>query len=202
MLSLKNINYRYKKNENDVIKNVTYDFLEKPYILTGINGVGKTTLLNLIGGIFTPDTGEITVDNKKIDLFLNVAKLDNQDIESLGEIDVYVYLRYLSNLFDYSYDELKAIAERIRLTKNKRIKELSKGNKRKLLLLPIILSDAKILLFDEPFDNIDSETVKIIYDLILEKANNRTVIIVSHIENPGFINYQGLKLVDGELYEV
>ncbi len=198
MIELKRISFGYEKNK-DIIIDLSYEFIDGLYLITGINGSGKTTLLNLINGILNPDDGSILIENKYgVDLFYEVSSVDYQDISFFNSIYVDTFVKIMFDLYPGSNIKIEQLLELLQINKKVKIKDLSKGNKRKLMLFPALLSDKRILVLDEPFDNLDVETIEKIC-LYLSRLSGKCIIIVSHINVDDYIDVIKLSLREGKL---
>ena len=180
-LILDNINF--KINESEI------------FGMLGPNGVGKSTIFNLITGLITPQTGKIKVNNEVINdypIYLRTKKYKIGYVPQYGG-----FFEDLSLL-----DNLKAIAEIVidnkSLMKNKidymitkfelenvkdiKAKYLSGGQKKKLVIALALLGDPKVLLLDECFAALDILTIKMIQEIIvnLQQENQITICICDH----------------------
>jgi len=180
-LILDNINF--KINESEI------------FGMLGPNGVGKSTIFNLITGLITPQTGKIKVNDEVINdypIYLRTKKYKIGYVPQYGG-----FFEDLTLL-----DNLKAIAEIVidnkSLMKNKidymitkfelenvkdiKAKYLSGGQKKKLVIALALLGDPKVLLLDECFAALDILTIKMIQEIIvnLQQENQITICICDH----------------------
>jgi lipopolysaccharide export system ATP-binding protein len=194
ILSFENVSLSY--GDRIILDNINFKINEgQIYGMLGPNGVGKSTIFNLITGLIKTSNGTI--------------KLNNKDITNYP-----VYLRarefkigYVPQYGGYFHDltlnlNLKAIAEIVindkNLIENKinyliskfelenlrnvKAKFLSGGQKKKIVIALSLLSDPKVLLLDECFAALDVLTIKMLQEIIvnLQKENNITIIICDH----------------------
>lgn len=154
-LNLDKISFQYRKNI--ILTKTSYNFYNgKIYCLIGNNGVGKTTLFNIIAGILDYD-GNITLDGVKLDIgkISYIRSTPNTPDFMTGE----EYLKYFIKLHNIESD--KTIGEHFKSIglslddKDKLLNDYSHGMKNKLELLVNILADTEIILLDEPFVNLD-----------------------------------------------
>lgn len=154
--------------------------------LVGPNGVGKTTLLNMLIGKETPDQGEVTLGtNLALALFDQArAQLDGDmtlwesltgdpDMRVLGKADQ-VLVRgnpkhVVGYLKEFLFDEGQARAP---------VRSLSGGEKARLLLAKIMARESNLLVLDEPTNDLDVETLDLLQELLGQYDG--TVILVSH----------------------
>lgn len=146
------------------------------HAIIGPNGSGKTTLLRLITGIYQPNEGKININGKY------AMQLENDYLydEKTGIENIKIFGKY----FNFNIDEsLNSYSSQLGLTEHlsKRVSNYSKGMKRKLSLLIVILMKRDIIIMDEPTSGVDPisriEIRKLIENL---KSNGKTIIITSH----------------------
>ena len=194
ILDFKNISLSFKNRV--ILENINFKLDEGQILgLLGPNGVGKSTIFNLITGLLKPDHGEIIINNKNIinypialrsinfkigyvpqygGYFHDMTLLEN--FEAISEIQIQnSKLRKEKIHFLISQFELDAVA-------NVPAKFLSGGQKKKLVIGLSLLKDPKILLLDEPFAALDVLTIKMLKELIvnLQTKNNISVCICDH----------------------
>ncbi len=144
------------------------------------SGRGKTTLLRILMGLETIDSG--TVEG------LAYAKLSVmfQENRLCEHLDVYanIVLPHIgkNSLATHSKSKLDKALREIGLTdyQGKKVSELSGGMKRRIALLRAVLASYDVLLLDEPFQGLDQETRKLSIDFLLKHTKEKTVILISH----------------------
>ncbi|MBC1399604.1 ABC-F family ATP-binding cassette domain-containing protein [Listeria fleischmannii] len=147
--------------------------------ITGKNGTGKSTLLNMLTGQITPDTGEITTGQT-----VNIGYYTQQNTELDPDKRMITYLQEIGNEVKTTQNEtisVSAMLERFLFPKEahgKLIGSLSGGEKRRLFLLKVLMSAPNVLLLDEPTNDLDTETLTVLEDYL--ETFNGTVITVSH----------------------
>ncbi len=154
--------------------------------LLGVNGAGKTTTFRMITGLLDKTSGSITFNGKKIDYsvtdklgFLTEERSLLTKLTVLEQAKFYGGLKGMSdkdieNRLDYLLEKLE-----ITEYKNKKIKELSKGNSQKVQFIMSIINSPKLLILDEPFSGLDPINIELFKKLILELKNEGTSIIFS-----------------------
>ena len=185
--------------------------------LLGVNGAGKTTTFRMITGLLDKTEGEILFNGKKIDYsvtdqigFLTEERSLLTKLTVLEQAYLYGGLKGLSNKeINERLDKLLAKLE-IPEYKNRKIKELSKGNQQKVQLIMSIINEPKLLILDEPFSGLDPINIELFKDLILELKNKGTSIIFSshrmdHVEyfcDSLVILVKGKTVLEGNLKEI
>lgn len=185
--------------------------------LLGVNGAGKTTSFRMITGLLDKTSGKITFNGKKIDYsvtdqigFLTEERSLLTKLTVLEQAKFYGGLKGMSEKaiierLDYLLDKLE-ISE----YKNKKIKELSKGNSQKIQFIMSIINSPKLLILDEPFSGLDPINIELFKNLILElKENGTSIIFSSHrMEHVEFfceslvILVKGKTVLSGNLKEI
>lgn len=216
MLKVSNITKYYGKFK--AVDNLS--FTVKPgeiFGLLGINGSGKTTTFRMIMGLLEPDNGSITLDGKPIDYditdsigFLTEERSLMLKMTVKEQCLFYGTLKGMSNevilaKLDYFLDKFQ-----IPEYKNKKIKELSKGNQQKIQFITAILNDPKLLILDEPFSGLDPFNTQFFEDEIKEMAARGSMIIFSshrmeHVEKfckKLVVILQGRAVLEGYLSDI
>ena len=154
--------------------------------LLGINGAGKTTTFRMIMGLLDITEGVITLDGKKIDYsqtdkigFLTEERSLLTKLTVKEQAIYFGALKGMSNekileRLDYLLDKFGIIEY-----KNKKIKELSKGNQQKIQFITAILNEPKLLILDEPFSGLDPFNIELFKNEILELSKKGSMIIFS-----------------------
>ena len=171
------ISYSYENKE--IIKDFSLTITRGDRIgIVGENGCGKTTLLNILLGNLTPDSGNVTLgSNLEIAYFDQMRKSLREDkslIENIGDGQEYVTLNGVKrHVLSYLQDFLFS-ADRARGP----ISALSGGERNRLLLACLFSKPSNVLVLDEPTNDLDTETLDLLADLLAEYKG--TVIVVSH----------------------
>ena len=154
--------------------------------LLGVNGAGKTTTFRMIIGLLEPTSGKITLDGKKIDYDVtDKIGFLTEERSLLTKLTVKEQAIYYGTLKGMSKDDilkkLDELLEKFGIMnyKDKKIKELSKGNQQKIQFITAILNDPKLLILDEPFSGLDPFNVELFKKQITEMAQNGSMIIFS-----------------------
>ena len=185
--------------------------------LLGVNGAGKTTTFRMIMGLLDKTEGEITLDGKKIDYSLTdqIGFLTEERslITSKTVLEQAIYYGVLKGLTEKEVEEkLDEYLDEFNIKeyKNKKIKELSKGNQQKIQFIISILHSPRLLILDEPFSGLDPINVEMFKKIILRLKKNKTMIIFSshmmeHIEyfcDSLVILVKGNTVLEGKLTKI
>lgn len=185
--------------------------------LLGVNGAGKTTTFRMIMGLLDKTEGEITLDGKKIDYSLTdqIGFLTEERslITSKTVLEQAIYYGVLKGLTEKEVEEkLDEYLDEFNIKeyKNKKIKELSKGNQQKIQFIISILHSPRLLILDEPFSGLDPINVEMFKKIILRLKKNKSMIIFSshmmeHIEyfcDSLVILVKGNTVLEGKLTKI
>lgn len=180
------INQLTKKYGSDyALRDVSLQFeTGKIYGLLGENGSGKSTTLKLITGLVYPTAGEVTV------LGENVSRRTCAKVAYLTELDMFydnftvktMIDFYDSQFEDFNYIKALQLMEEMNLAPNRKIKQLSKGNRGRLKLVLTLSREVPVVLLDEPFSGLDPLVRDAIVKSLLSYINfdEQTVIIATH----------------------
>mgnify|MGYP001031579644 CR=1 FL=1 len=190
-IEIKNLNHTYDHDSG--IYNINLTILENEFIiLAGCNGSGKTTLLRHLNGILTPDTGDVLIYGKNIRKNLMYARqnvgmvFQDATMQIIGETVEEDIAFGPENLNLPEQEIRKRVKSALSVTgltkkKDKNPATLSGGEKRKLAIADIISMGSTILVFDEPFANLDYPgTVKILEQILTLHKKGHTIIIATH----------------------
>ena len=219
ILSTKNLNKKFKMGGKvvEAVKDITVSFNSSSLIsIVGKSGSGKSTLLNLLGSLERPDSGEINFEGKNI-VKLSDKKLINYRRKSVGF--VFQFFNLIPNLT--AVENVMLPMEFVKLNKEERIKKakellkkvdieedrfyhtplkLSGGQQQRVAIARALANDPKIILADEPTGNIDSETGKLIVELLHNLSyEGKTVIIVTHDASITSLSDKTLYIHDGRI---
>tara|TARA_B110000503_G_scaffold42545_1_gene69667 strand:- start:1742 stop:3460 length:1719 start_codon:yes stop_codon:yes gene_type:complete len=197
---LKHVTFKY--NNDIILKDINLTINKKEVVgICGTSGSGKSTLLNIISNLYEPTSGELLIDNHKLNnahdvrLYQNLLSYISQDTflinDSLknniifgttGDFNEQKFLAaiqfacldsFLNSLKDGSEAKISLIS-----------KNISTGQKQRIALARSYYNDKDILIFDEATNALDEENEKkIIQNIIQLKQQGKTIIIVSHNES-------------------
>jgi len=163
--------------------------------LLGPNGVGKTTLFNIITGLISPDYGSIIINSDKVNsypIYERTLKYKLGFVPQHGgffhDLTVYENLKAIAEIaisdLSYRNEKVNSLISKFELDSIRDIKAdfLSGGQKKKLVIAISLISNPKILLLDEPFAALDVMTIKTLQEIIvnLQSSENISVILCDH----------------------
>jgi len=204
-----NYNYSYNFSEKINLKDITFGYQNNTVIkkfdldikkntttcIYGSSGSGKTTILNIIGGLIKPDKGKVLCDDQ--DIYSNVNSWQKNMISYMGQdtfvlnntIEKNITLDFTNK--DLNNSNLEKIIQELGLEKLydqlitfESSQSLSGGEKQRIGFARAIYKNSPILLFDEPTNNLDEENENTILNKIDLLNGKKTIVIVTH--NPKF----------------
>ena len=194
IISLENISLSFGNRK--ILDNVSFKINQGQILgMLGPNGVGKSTIFNLITGLLKPDYGKIKfngVDVVNYPIYLRTTKFKIGYVPQYGgyfsDLTLFENLKAIGemviqdkNLIYHKIDQLIAKFE-LDTIRDIKAKFLSGGQKKKLVIALSLLSDPKVLLLDECFAALDVLTIKMLQEVIvnLQTENNITICICDH----------------------
>jgi len=194
IISLENISLSFGNRK--ILDNVSFKINQGQILgMLGPNGVGKSTIFNLITGLIKPDYGKIKfngIDVVDHPIYLRTTKFKIGYVPQYGgylsDLTLFENLKAIGeivikdkNLIYHKIDQLIAKFE-LDAIRDIKAKFLSGGQKKKLVIALSLLSDPKVLLLDECFAALDVLTIKMLQEVIvnLQTENNITICICDH----------------------
>ena len=194
ILEFKNISLSY--GNRLILDNINFKINEgQIFGMLGPNGVGKSTIFNLITGLITPKYGKILInghDATDFPIYLRTKKFKVGYVPQYGgyfnDLSLYDNLKAISEIIitdtNLRSQRINYVISKFELDNLKEIKakHLSGGQKRKLVLALALLSEPKVLLLDEPFAALDVLTIKMLQEIIvnLQQESRITICICDH----------------------
>jgi zinc transport system ATP-binding protein len=190
-IKIKNLSFAYERDT--VLEDINLQINDRDFLaVIGPNGGGKSTLCKLIIGLLKPDTGSITINDKKISKSLSQIGYVPQntnvnthfpikviEVVMMGHVgDQPPLIGYKKEEFNCAYNALRQVG--MQELAHKKIGELSGGQRQRVMIARALCAHPKILLLDEPTSNIDIQGQKQIYELLQILNKSITVIVVSH----------------------
>lgn len=197
-VQLKNINYRYNKNSSLVLKDINLTILKGSKIgVMGTTGSGKSTLIDIIMGLLIPQSGEILIDDIKVNennrrhWQKNIAHVPQSIFLTDGTISENIAFGIESENIDMKRIEIAAENAQLKETINsmesgfntivgERGIRLSGGQRQRIGIARALYKNADIIIFDEATSALDNETEKEVMKSINSIGNNITIIIIAH----------------------
>lgn len=187
-LEIKNLSKKFK--DVYVLKDINLTFESgKIYGFTGRNGSGKSVLLKIICGFYTPTSGEVLLNNYNYILNNDFPKSTRCLIEKpnfLPDLTGYENLKLLASIENKIGDkEILDTIEKLNLKEeiNKKYSKYSLGTKQKLGIAQVLMEDPELIVLDEPLNGIENDTAKEIRKILNEeKKKDKIIIVASHIK--------------------
>ena len=210
-LEIRNLSKHYGSKK--AVSDVSLTLTPGVWGLIGANGAGKTTLMRMLTGILTPTSGTVLYDGVETstlgESYRDTLGYLPQDFGFYPEFTVTDYLEYVATLKGLSKNEYRArideLLELLTLTdvRKKHIKKLSGGMRRRVGIAQAMLNDPDILILDEPTSGLDPGERVRFRNLLSEFAQNRIVIISTHIvSDVEYIATQNGIMKDGKIISV
>lgn len=178
--------------DNIVLDNINLK-INKGEIISfiGENGSGKSTLIKMIAGLIYPDKGCIRIngiDNHNKRSTKNCEYVFESGQGFYGYLTAYENIRYFLGLnkvkFKSVKNEYSFLCKQFNFYQylNKKVDELSQGNRQKMALITSLLSQPEILILDEPTNGLDERSIGVLSEILLSKNNeyNMTILTTSH----------------------
>ena len=186
ILEIKNVTYNYSNSGELVLSKVNQKFeIGKFYAIIGKSGAGKSTLLSLLAGLDKPQKGQILFNGNDIekDGYSNHRKNNISLVfQNYNLID---YLTPIENVRLVNKNASETILFELGLDKsqiNRNVMKLSGGQQQRVAIARALVSEAPVILADEPTGNLDVDTASEIIEILkkLAKERNKCVIVVTH----------------------
>ena len=178
-IEIKNLSKSF--GDNKVLDNVSFTIEEGKFTcLMAPSGKGKTTLAKILLSIEKADSGDVLGMPKKIAAVFQEDRL----CESLSvSKNIRIACKHAE------IDEVKSNLSQVGLEgfENRRVVELSGGQKRRVAVVRAVLFGADFTVFDEPFSGLDENTRKTVAEYIKNKLKGRTALIITHDEDDAFL---------------
>lgn len=221
MLKIEKIKKIYGENSDNAVvalKKVSLTFRKNEFVsILGQSGCGKTTLLNIIGGLDRYTSGDLVINGKSTKKY-NDREWDTYRNHSIGFVfqsyNLIPHLTILENValaltiggIDYSQRKEKAREALIKVglesKLNKKPNELSGGQMQRVSIARALVNEPNIILADEPTGALDSETSVQVMDLLKEIAKEKLVIMVTHNPDLAYAySSRIIKMLDGKVVD-
>lgn len=216
MLEVKNAKMMY----GDLVAVDHLSFSIKPgaiFGLLGTNGAGKTTTFRMIMGLLEPTEGEVLLDGHTISYAdVNDIGYMIEERSLLTKITVKQLMLYFGQLKDMTQavieERLDYWLKRFDIVdyKNKKIKELSKGNQQKIQFIAALINNPRLLILDEPFSGLDPINTELFVDVIEDFKKRGAMVVFSshqldHVEQfceEVIVLEKGKAIIEGRLSDI
>ena len=201
MIEIKNLCKTYEDHSGQVkaLDNVSFNLPNKGMIfIVGKSGCGKTTLLNILGGLDNLTSGEVLINKKSLSSF-SVSELDNYRNTTVGFVfqdfcliermsvknNIKMALEFQNSSTKINYNELLRSFGLTGLAHRKPT-QLSAGQKQRVAIARAIVKNPDIILADEPTGNVDEKTSVQIMDILKNISKEKLVVVISHNNDEAF----------------
>ena len=210
LIELKNLSLGY--DNTTVLKDINMTIEENDFIcIVGPNGSGKSTLVKGILGLIKPKKGKVIYNNLKqnfIGYMPQETKIDSNFPASVYEIVLSGTLNRLGLKSFYTKKEKQLALDNLKILgieklKDKSFCDLSGGQRQKVLLARSLCATSKLLILDEPSNNLDSKSKKELYKIIneLNRKHNITIIMITHdLDHDNLIGNKILSLRENNIF--
>ena len=194
IISFENVSLSY--GNRLILDNINFKINEgEIFGMLGPNGVGKSTIFNLITGLIKPDSGQIKINNTNVvdfPIYLRTKKFKVGYVPQYGgffsDLTLYQNLKAIAEIVinekNSEENKINELISKFELEnlRNIKAKFLSGGQKKKLVIALSLLSDPSVLLLDECFAALDVLTIKMLQEIIvnLQNEKNITICICDH----------------------
>ena len=185
MLKVKHVSKAY--DDILAVDDLSFEVRENEIFgLLGVNGAGKTTTFRIIVGLLEKDYGSVTLDDNPINYSITdkIGFLP-EERSLLVKLTVKEQLTYYATLKGMKKEEIQQKIDywlnRLHMIelKNKKLKEISKGNQQKVQFISAIINEPRLLILDEPFTSLDPFNVSLLVDILKEFSKKGTLVIFS-----------------------
>ena len=188
ILSMENVNYSYEKMNKKVLRNVSVDFEEGTmYAIVGNSGEGKSTMLGILAGLDVPSSGKVKFNGEDITVKGYSYHRQKQISLVFQNYNLIDYMTPIENLRLVNPTANEDILLDLGLSKDeitRNVMKLSGGQQQRVAIGRALVSDAPVILADEPTGNLDEKTARDIIALLKKIAHedNKCVVVVTHSE--------------------
>lgn len=185
VIEINNLTKNYKSNRG--IENINLSVNEgEIYGFIGPNGAGKSTTIKTLLNFIYPTSGEASIlemniveDSHKIKEYIGYVP---SEVKYYDDVKVADLIKYARSFYpNTSKEEVDKLCTELELDMNKKVGELSLGNKKKVAIAQAMISKPKVLILDEPTNGLDPLMQKKLFNLLIEeKKKGNTVFLSSH----------------------
>ena len=166
------------------VENVSFNIKEGEIIgFIGPNGAGKTTTIKSIVGLLKPTRGSIAMFNedavKSGEKVRHELGYSGSEASFFPNLTVLENLKFVADTKGVSYDKINTLATKLELNLTRKAKELSLGNKKKMMIVMALLSSPKLIILDEPTVGLDPLIKQAFFEIIEEEKRRGAAILIS-----------------------
>ena len=208
VLSMNKVSYQYKEARQNVLSQIDQEFeAGKFYAIIGKSGSGKSTLLSLLAALDNPTSGKILFEGEDIQEKGDSYHRKHHISLVFQNYNLIDYLTPLENIRLVNSTATKEILLQLGLEEshvNRNVLKLSGGQQQRVAIARALVSEAPIILADEPTGNLDEHTAGEIIDVLksLAKERKKCVIVVTHSKEVANAADTILELRETKLHEV
>ena len=188
-VEINNLSVRY--NEQLVLNDINFSIEENDFVaIIGPNGGGKSTLLKVILGILTPNTGEVKVFGKEPKKARDLMGYLPQNLDFDRDFPINVFETVLTGRYhglfkNYTKEDREVVLHALKDVemqdfKDRQISKLSGGQMQRVFIARAIVREPKLLILDEPMASIDPEMQNSFYELMSRLKDKMAIVLVSH----------------------
>lgn len=218
-LKASGVQFKYGKKLSNILEDVSFEVEDSSiYVLLGLNGCGKTTLIKVLAGLLPYSKGsikygELELSNIKIRDRSKIFAYVPQKISAGDDVIVRDYLAYgfVNKLKFYErpkitqLEKIKEISEEVGITNllDKQMNRISGGERQIVTIASCILQDTPIILLDEPMSALDLKNQNLVLSLLKKiSSEGKTIVLSSHNPNHAlFLNSNAILLNKGKVVE-
>lgn len=199
---------------NLVLKGITLEIAKSNFcVILGPSGCGKSTFINILGGIDSPDSGDVIINQQ------NIASFDQKELASYRRENIGFVFQFYNLIPDLTIKENVRVCENLtdkpldinelfetlglRELEQRFPHELSGGQQQRSAIARALIKNPRVLFCDEPTGALDSKTSKEILRLLsdVNKKYGSTIIMVTHNENIAKLANQIITMKDGQILQ-
>lgn len=186
-IRLSNVSKAYK--DHQLLNNISYEFTKNVYHIVGKNGVGKSTLLRLLVGLETPDSGNIIINDHKAvcdhNLMAKNISYIPDDLEIYPFLTGKEFINWIAQARSTDSDNIDNIIDSFNLKKhlNTRVSDMSFGTKKKFLITTAFMGTPDFIILDEPMNGLDQSSQSVCLSILEEKSKKSGIILTCHEED-------------------
>ena len=180
MLELRDISLTF--GNKMIFDHLNFQFHENHvYVIRGESGKGKTTLLNMIAGYVSPDSGEVLMDAQDCLGYL----YQDETLFSNLTVKENLFIKFASTNRSFEFEQkCMQILQSLKVGDliDRKVELLSGGERQRIQIASVLLDEPNLILMDEPTSKLDRENTGNIMEIVKTTFQDKTVIVVTHEE--------------------